>query len=197
SRASPPGWSVADARPDRRDRRLAQGGPQGSPSLVRLGERVEDRHRYHRGDVLLAAVAVLARFTAGAAGRCGTGLGAGGRAGLGPGSDAPVSAAEPGETVSAAGRPVMGPFQQVGDRVGEFFLGRTGPGAAGVVPGPLTERTGDAVQLPPEQRDPAAPPVVTDPHARHVVGIEAALPKALAAPGPRPLVSQRVEGVGC
>ena len=42
------------------------GGRRGSPSLVRLGERVEDRHRYHRGDVLLAAAAVLIVFTAGA-----------------------------------------------------------------------------------------------------------------------------------
>ena len=39
-----------------------------------------------------------------------------------------------------------GPFQQVSDRVGEFFLGRTGPGPAGVIPGQLTERRGDAVR---------------------------------------------------
>src|SRR5207245_133632 len=118
-------------------------------------------HRYHRGDVLLAA-AVLILFTAGAAGWCGPGLDAGGRAGLGPGGDAPVPAAEPGRAVAAADGPVMCPFQQVSDGVGEFLLGRMGPGAAGVIPRQLTERSGDAVQLPPQQRDPAAPPMVTD-----------------------------------
>jgi hypothetical protein len=65
-------------------------------------------------------------FTAGAGRWCGPGLDAGGRAGLGPGGDTPVPAAEPGQTVCAGG-PVPGPFQQVSDRVGEFFLGRTGP----------------------------------------------------------------------
>ena len=43
---------------------------------------------------------------------------------------------------SAAGRPVMRPFQQVSDRVGEFFLGRIGPGRGGCDPRPAhrTER---------------------------------------------------------
>jgi hypothetical protein len=59
----------------------------------------------------------------------------------------------------------MGPFQQVGDGVGEFFLGRPRQGAAGVVPGQFPEGCCDAVQMLPEQGDPAAVVVVTDPDA--------------------------------